>query len=45
LGNILSLRGLRRGEDFGYTILRAIRLLVFVRVKTFHTPSTLKSHS
>jgi len=30
----------RRGEDFGYAILRAIGLLVFVKVMTFHTAST-----
>src|SRR5262249_7619828 len=28
---------LRHGEDFGHTIIRAIGLLIFVRVKTFHT--------
>jgi len=32
----MSLRGLRYRDDFGYTVLRAIGLLVFVRVKTFH---------
>src|SRR5215469_15460456 len=39
LGNILSLSGPQHGENFGYTILRAIGLLVFVGVKTFHTAS------
>jgi hypothetical protein len=32
---------LRHSEEFGYTILRAIGLLVLVRVMTFHTASTL----
>jgi orotate phosphoribosyltransferase len=31
--------GLRHDKDFGYTILRAIGLLVFIRVMTFHTAS------
>src|SRR5215813_12700607 len=35
----------RRGEDFGYTILRAIGLLVFVKVMTFHTASVESCHS
>src|SRR5215471_8973111 len=39
LGNILSLSGPQHGENFGYTILGAIGLLVFVGVKTFHTAS------
>jgi hypothetical protein len=31
--------GLPAWRDFGYTILRAIGLLVFVRAKAFHTAS------
>ena len=37
--DLLSLRRPRHCEDFGYIILRAIGLLVFVRVLTFHTAS------
>jgi hypothetical protein len=36
---------LRHCEDFGCTILRAIGLLVFITVVTFHTASTLCGHS
>src|SRR5215472_11347929 len=37
----MSLRGLSYGEDFEYTILRAIELLVSVAVNGFHTASVV----
>ena len=37
--------GLRHCEHFGCTILRAIGLLVFIRVVTFHTASGTKTRS
>jgi hypothetical protein len=39
LGNLLWPHVLRHGEDFRHTILSAIGLLIFVRVKTFHAAS------
>src|SRR6516225_2217657 len=39
LSNLLSLHGPRHDEYFGYFILRATGLLVFVRMVTFHTAS------
>jgi len=45
LGNLLSQRVLRRSEEFEYSILRAIRLLDFVKVITFHTASGMKASS
>jgi hypothetical protein len=37
LGHLLSLRGLRHGEDFGCKIMSAIGLLLFLRKMPFHT--------
>jgi hypothetical protein len=37
--------GLRHCEHFGCTILRAIGLLVFIRLVTFHTASVEPGHS